>query len=298
MWSRQTRQLIEIACEEDLGEAGDITSALLAQATADVTARVVPRQAGVVCGLAVGPAICDVFSKRLGEPLRFVSAVNGGREHQDGDRVEPGVCVATVRGAQEAVLAAERTLLNFLGRMSGIATLTRRFVDAAHQVNSAVKILDTRKTVPGWRELDKYAVHVGGGRNHRMGLYDAVLLKDNHLADMPPGRLAARLAELLGRLAVSPTFVEVEVDSFEQFVEVCQVSGVDIILLDNFSPEQMRAAVEHRDAESLRGKLALEASGGVTLDTVTDIAATGIDRISIGGLTHSAPSLDIGLDLR
>ena len=312
MWSPQTQRLIEIACDEDLGQAGDLTSALLAEASTEIDARVVPRQPGVICGLAIGPAVCGVFSRRLSQRLRFATARAEGREYRDGDAVEPGSCVATLGGPQAAVLATERTLLNFLGRMSGVATLTRRFVEVARQANPRVSVLDTRKTIPGWRELDKYAVRTGGGQNHRFGLYDAVLIKDNHLAGVPIERLAATLTDFLARLTRSPrgragracdlplgwpSFVEVEVDSLEQLAEVCQVPGVDVVLLDNFPLEQMRAAAEYRDAQGLRGTLALEASGGVTLDNVAAIAATGVDRISIGRLTHTAPSLDIGLDL-
>ena len=289
--------LIEAACDEDLGPAGDITSALLPGGTADVTARVVPRQAGVVCGLALGPAICDVFSRRLGQSLQFSPATNGARRWRDGDRVARGTAVATVAGTQSAVLTVERTLLNFLGRMSGVASLTRRYVEAARLSNSNVQILDTRKTLPGWRVLDKIAVRAGGGENHRFGLYDAILIKDNHLAGVPVERLAAWLTERLSGKPAEARFVEIEVDSLAQFAEVCRVANVDYVLLDNFPLDQMRAAVVQRDALGLRGKLALEASGGVTLETVADIAATGVDRISVGALTPSAASLDIGLDL-
>lgn len=297
MWSKQTLQLIDAACEEDLGTAGDITSALLADASAEVAARVVPRQVGVICGLSLGPAICAVFSKRLGGKLELIPGRRGDRTWRDGDAVEPGTPVATLGGPRAAVLTVERTLLNFLGRMSGVATLTRRFVDVGRASNPDVKILDTRKTVPGWRELDKYAVRTGGGHNHRSGLHDAVLIKDNHLAGIPTEGLAAGLTELLGRVGGSPSFVEVEVDTLEQLVEVCKVAGVNIVLLDNFALDQMRAAVLHRDACGLRGRLALEASGGVSLENVADIAGTGIDRISVGQLTHAATGLDIGLDL-
>jgi nicotinate-nucleotide pyrophosphorylase (carboxylating) len=314
MWSRLTRQLIEIACDEDLGEAGDITSALLPDPAGTISADVVPRQAGVVSGLALGPAICAVFAKRLGRALQFAAAERGGRSVQDGDPAVPGEAVARVRGAQDAVFAAERTLLNFLGRMSGVATLTQRYVAAAQRVNPDVKVLDTRKTIPGWRELDKYAVRTGGGRNHRVGLYDAVLLKDNHLAGLNAAELEETLVELLGtwpsvappdvggaatadEARPAPRFVEVEVDSLDQLATVCKVPGIDIVLLDNFTPEQLRAAVRYRDALSLRGKLALEASGGVTLERIADIAATGVDRISIGALTHAAEGLDLGLDV-
>lgn len=297
MFAPVPMHLIEAACEEDLG-SGDITAALLRGGAAEIVARVVPRQAGIICGLLLGPMICDVFERRLGQTLDFAPAASGRRPWKDGDAVTPGASVATVRGPRAAVLTAERTLLNFLGRMSGVATLTRQYVDAARRTNPDVQILDTRKTIPGWRVLDKLAVCAGGGRNHRMGLYDAVLIKDNHLAGIPTERLAAALDDMLKRIQASrPAFVEVEVDDLAQFAEVCKVPGVDMVLLDNFMLDQMRAAVAQRDAAGLRGKLALEASGGVTLEAVGGIAATGIDRISIGALTHSAPCLDIGLDM-
>ena len=199
MWSRETRQLVEAACEEDLGQRGDLTSALLPDASADVVARVVVRAAGAVCGLALAPTICDVFSRRLGVPFNF-SAVSS-----DGDMLDAGTTVATLRGPHAAVLTIERTLLNFLGRMSGVATLTAQYVWAARQVNADVKILDTRKTIPGWRELDKYAVRCGGGKNHRFGLYDAILIKDNHLVGVPTDDLATFLADRLAGLSLTST---------------------------------------------------------------------------------------------
>jgi nicotinate-nucleotide pyrophosphorylase (carboxylating) len=298
MWLAATRRLIELACEEDLGAAGDITSALLPGGTTPTAARVVPRKAGVICGLALGAEICTVFAQRLGQRLEFTaSAAPSGRNWQDGDAIAAGECVATVAGPRAAVLAAERTVLNFLSRLSGVATLTRRYVEAAHAANPHVQVLDTRKTLPGWRQLDKYAVRCGGGHNHRTGLYDAVLIKDNHLAGIPLDRLAATLTEWLEQLKAPASFVEVEVDSLEQLAEVCKVAAVNVVLLDNFTPAQMRTAVAQRDAAGLRGKLALEASGGVTLETIADVAATGVERISVGALTHSAAGLDIGLDV-
>lgn len=299
MWSKLTRQLIDIACEEDLAH-GDLTAALLPDFDRPVTARVVPRQPGVICGLALGPTVCAAFADRIGEPIEFTALPHGTRPHLDGDTVTPSQPVATVAGPRAAILAAERTLLNFLGRMSGVATLTRRYVDLARAGNPQVQVLDTRKTTPGWRELDKYAVRIGGGRNHRTGLYDAILIKDNHLAGIPTESLAAELAALLDVRwpeDARPAFIEVEVDNPAQLAEVCKVPSVDIVLLDNFPLDQIRAAVAHRDGQGLRGRVQLEASGGVTLDNVADIAATGIDRISIGALTHSAPCLDIGLDV-
>jgi nicotinate-nucleotide pyrophosphorylase (carboxylating) len=176
-------------------------------------------------------------------------------------------------------------------------------VDAAQAANPDVKVLDTRKTIPGWRELDKYAVRAGGGHNHRFGLYDAVLIKDNHIADVPTDRLADTLEQWLeagaplgGEDGPQPQFVMVEVDRLEQVIEVCKVGAVDIVLLDNFHLTDIRAAVEHRDGQGLKGKLRLEASGGITIDTIADIAETGVERISVGALTHSAAGLDLGLD--
>ena len=297
MWSEQTIQLIQLACQEDLGRLGDVTSKLLDESDAQVTGRVVAREEGVICGLALGPRICEVFAQRLNQKLEFAAGADGGQQFEDGDQVKAGMCVATLRGPRSAVLTVERTLLNFLGRMSGVATLTRSFVQAARKANPNVKILDTRKTIPGWRELDKYAVRCCGGENHRAGLHDAILIKDNHLAGIPTPRLANAVFELLSRRTGSPSFVEVEVDGLEQFAEICKVVGVDIVLLDNFTSDQMRAAVACRDGQGLRGRVELEASGGITLENVAEIAATGIDRISVGALTHSAAGLNVGLDL-
>ncbi|MFQ5807638.1 MAG: nicotinate-nucleotide diphosphorylase [Phycisphaerae bacterium] len=336
MWSEETIQLIHAASDEDLAGAGDITSKLLAEADIGITACLVPRVPGVICGLALGPEICTVFADRLNQKLEFEPAARAEGVYEDGRRVAANECVGTVRGAKAAVLAVERTLLNFLGRLSGVATLTRHYVEAARKGNPNVQILDTRKTIPGWRELDKYAVRTGGGTNHRMGLYDAVLIKDNHLAGVPTERLASTLFQMLSRVPSlrapadqeaepgaqatgpagragsarrtrrpkggsnppygAPKFVEVEVENLQQLVEVCRVPGVDVVLLDNFSLDEMRKAVEYRNAQGLRDKVALEASGKVTLENVADIAGTGVDRISVGALTHSAPSLDLGLD--
>ncbi len=299
-WSALTRQLVAAAYDEDVG-AGDLTSALLPRMDAPVTARVVPRKAGVIAGLALGPLVADVFGGRLGALLRFAPAA----DLADGVNVAAGQVVATLEGPWAAVLATERTLLNFLGRLSGIATLTARYVAAARAAAPGVRVLDTRKTTPGWRELEKYAVRCGGGDNHRCGLHDAVLIKDNHLAGVPPEQLAAHLRALLAGLATAhrrPAFVEVEVDSLLQLGAVLTVPGVDMVLLDNFTPQELRSAVALRDRAGLRpgaGARAvfLEASGGVTLETIAAIAATGVDRISVGALTHGAVALDVGLDL-
>ncbi len=292
-WSLRTRRLVEAARDEDLGDvgAGDLTSALLPNGATEVVANVVPRAAGVIAGLTLGPAIAASFGERLGARLAFRALA------ADGDVVQAGQHVASLAGPYAAVLSTERTLLNFLGRMSGVATLTRQYVEAAQQGNPETRILDTRKTIPGWRELDKYAVRAGGGHNHRFGLYDAVLIKDNHIANVPLEQLAEDLAARVRRVAAQARFVEVEVDTLAQFEAVCGVAGVDLILLDNFALDDMRQAVRRRDDRGLRGKVALEASGGVRLDSVSAIAATGVDRISVGALTHSATNLDIGLDL-
>lgn len=291
-WSPITEQLVRAAVEEDLGRAGDLTSRLLAEPDGPITAHVVARAPGVVAGLALTPLISRAFEDRLETEFALSPAV------EDGARVSGGGRVLTISGPRAAVLALERTLLNFLCRLSGVATLTREYVDRAKHRSPHVEILDTRKTLPGWRELDKYAVRCGGGTNHRFGLYDAVLIKDNHIAGILTERLAQSLFEMLNELSNGPrpAFVEVEVDSLDQLAEVLKVVGIDYVLCDNFSCETLREAVALRDSLGLRGRVALEASGGVNLDTIGDIAATGVDRISVGAITHSAPALDLGLD--
>ncbi len=290
------RRLIELAADEDLG-SGDLTARLLDAPERLVQATLVARAPGTLCGLAVAPLVCEAFSRRLNAALSVAPSARAGRFWADGDAVMPADAVATVAGPHAAVLAMERTLLNVVCRLSGVATLTRRFVDAARAANAAVQIYDTRKTIPGWRALDKYAVRCGNGHNHRMGLYDAVLVKDNHLAGIPTSALREHVAALLRRLSGHPAFVEVEVDHLGQFVEVCEVPGIDVILLDNFTLADTRTAVAHRDARGLQGRVALEASGAVTLQSVAALAGTGVDRIAIGGITHSATALDFGLDM-
>ncbi len=294
-WSELTRTLIRSALQEDLAQEGDITAALV-DTGRSVAACLVPRQRGVIAGLRLLPTILEAFNESQRQSVSSASS-----QIEDGDRVEAGRAVAELRGERAAVLAVERTVLNFLGRMSGVATLTRAYVDAARAVNPDVEVTDTRKTIPGWRELDKYAVRCGGGTNHRAGLYDAILIKDNHLAGVATERLGATLFEMLNRAAelpVKPKFVEVEVDDLGQLEQVCRVLGVDMVLLDNFSTVDLRGAVAMRDSLGLRGELGLEASGGVTLETIGEIAGSGVDRISVGALTHSAAALDIGLDFQ
>ncbi len=291
-WSAATQQLIDLAIGEDLGERGDVTSALLAPGGESISGALVPRAAGVISGLSLAPLICERFACRLAAGLRFEAL----RKH--GERVAAGQPVGRVIGAHSALLAVERTLLNFVGRMSGVATLTGAFVEAARAGNPRVQVLDTRKTLPGWRELDKYAVRCGGGTNHRLGLYDAILIKDNHLAAIPLELLGGALAAMLARRpATGVAFVEVEVDRIEQLREVLRVPGVDLILLDNFSLADLRRAVKLRDQLAPRPGVLLEASGGVSMASIAGIAETGIDRVSIGALTHSAASLDVGLDV-
>ncbi len=298
-FSLQVATLIRCAFEEDLGPAGDVSARLLEKPDELVSAQLVARSAGVLSGAALAPEILRIFYERGAAPpasIQLDFSPAGGAPRPDGARFEPRESIATLRGQRAALLALERTLLNFLSRLCGVASLTRRFVDAARSANPQVRVLDTRKTLPGWRELDKYAVRCGGGENHRLGLYDAVLLKDNHLAGIQTAHLAAALRQMLARIETPPSFVQVEVDSLEQLQQVLEVDGIDYVMLDNFEQAALRHAVALRDARGRRGRVELEASGGVTLETIAAIAATGVERISIGALTHSAPSLDIGLD--
>jgi nicotinate-nucleotide pyrophosphorylase (carboxylating) len=247
------------------------------------------RQAGVFAGRVLLEAMRSLYTGSLKVEI----------EIEDGRRLAAGTRIATLSGSLRLLLGIERTLLNFLERMCGVATTTRGFVDAV--AGTEARILDTRKTLPGWRILDKYAVRCGGGHNHRMGLHDAILVKDNHLAGIPAAKLAEAAAQMVRRqqqLNLKPGFVEFEVDTLEQLDALLGISGIDVILVDNFTPAQLGEAVRRRDAAGLRNKLALEASGGIDLSTVAAFAATGVDRISVGAITHSAPALDLGMDIR
>jgi nicotinate-nucleotide pyrophosphorylase (carboxylating) len=266
-------RIVLAALAEDIG-AGDVTTDATVSADAVGTAELVVKEPGVVCGLRVAEAAF----RALDPDLRFESLA------ADGDTVEAGAVVARVSGSARAILTGERVALNFLGRLSGIATLTRRYVDAIE--GTGVVVLDTRKTTPGLRALEKDAVVAGGGRNHRFGLDDAVLIKDNHLRAARSLRAAVELTR-----AVSDLPIEVECESLEQVHEGLEL-GVDAILLDNMTLGELREAV------TLAGEHArLEASGGVSLDTIRAIAETGVDEISVGALTHSARSLDVSLEL-
>lgn len=272
-------RLIELAIDEDLGpDHADITTHATIAPDAAAEAHLTSRVPGVACGLALLGRIATAFDPSLQVTLHTT----------DGQPIKPQQTVAQLAGNLRAILAAERTLLNFVCHLCGIATLTRRYVDAV--AGTKAKIYDTRKTLPGYRGLAKYAVACGGGATHRVGLYDAVLVKDNHLAHTPMDRLPQALAAARPGAA----FVQVEVDTREQLERVLNM-GVDIVLLDNMPPEVLREAVKLRDR--VAPQVELEASGGVTLHTVRAIAESGVDRISVGALTHSAPALDLGLDI-
>lgn len=294
-WSPLTIQLIRAAFDEDMGAAGDVSGSLLANSQ-PTHARLVARSAGVVSGLALVPEILTQFAARGARgPITFQPAPDA----RDGAAISAGARIGELHGPCADLLAIERTLLNFVGRLCGVATLTADYVGAARRGAPHVQVLDTRKTLPGWRELDKYAVRCGGGTNHRFGLWDAVLLKDNHLAGLSVHNLPEAVGAWLASLSERRTelkFVEVEVDSLAQFAALVAVPGIDILLLDNFSIDDLRAAVRLRDERGLRGRLLLEASGGITLTTIAQIAQTGVDRVSVGAITHSAPVLDVALD--
>jgi nicotinate-nucleotide pyrophosphorylase (carboxylating) len=262
------------ALAEDVGE-GDVTTDATIDPDAVGTAELVLREAGVVCGLAAAEAAF----RALDPDVRFEPLV------EEGAVLDRPAAVALVTGPERAILTGERTALNFLGRLSGIATLTRRYVDAV--AGTGVAILDTRKTTPGLRALEKYAVVCGGGRNHRFALDDGVLVKDNHLR--ASGSIEAAVQSLR---AATDLPVEVECDTLEQ-VSAALDAGVDAILLDNMRPDELRAAVALAGARAR-----LEASGGVTLENIREVAETGVDEISVGALTHSARSLDVSLELR
>ncbi len=280
--------LWRMALTED-GFPEDVTSLVAIDAAARGETELVSREDGVFAG--------EVLFEMLRENEQLELTLEP--QVTDKDVLKPGRTIARLRGPVRTLLGVERTLLNFLQRLCGVASLTHRFVEAVEGTGTV--IYDTRKTLPGWRNLDKYAVRCGGGSNQREGLHDAVLIKDNHLAGFGAGRLAAGAFEMMNRIAElkrKPDFVEFEVDTLEQLDELFKVVGIDVILLDNFSLEATREAVARRDALGLKGSVALEASGNVRLDNVRDIAETGVERIAIGALTHSAQALDIGMDFR
>ena len=284
--AESARQLVRLAVAEDLGGQQDWTTATLVPADAPGWVDVAARKAGVAAGLPVLQLVID----ELALPVELECLV------EDGSPLAAGQVLASLRGPAVAILSAERILLNFLGRLSGIATLTRTYVDAV--AGSAAQVYDTRKTTPGWRLLEKYAVRCGGGQNHRLGLHRAVMIKDNHVAlaqqeGLTLPQAIGRVRQQLDERGVTLEAIEVEVDTLEQLGQVLPARP-DIVLLDNMSVEQLSAAVALRNEQA--PGVVLEASGGVSLATIGTIATTGVDRISVGALTHSAASLDIGLD--
>ena len=279
MWEPQVREWLL----EDLGQAGDITSNTIVPADAVTTAQLIAREPGVVAGLVMAARAFTLYD----------AAVQVSLHAADGDRVAAGAVLATLSGPARAILTAERTSLNVLGHLSGIATATRAVVDAV--AHHGVSVADTRKTTPGLRALEKWAVARGGGSNHRFGLADAVLVKDNHIA--VAGGIAAAVSRLRGRIG-HLVKIEVEVDTLAQLDEVL-VLPIDAVLLDNFTLEDLAVAVgQVRAAESRVGRrIVVEASGGIRPATAEAIAATGIDLLSIGWLTASSPALDVALEI-
>jgi nicotinate-nucleotide pyrophosphorylase (carboxylating) len=288
------RQIVRLAVREDLDRLFDWTTLALVPTGATARAAIVARQAGIACGLRAAELAISEMDVTIQLAMQA----------EDGDAIVAGQTLATLRGPARSLLTSERILLNLIGRLSGIATLARKYVDAI--AGTKARIYDTRKTTPGWRRLEKYAVHCGGAHNHRTGLFDAILIKDNHLAlaaqAQGTGNLTAAEAVRRARDFVDsmtagqrgiPLLIEVEVDTFAQLAEVLP-ENPDLVLLDNMNVEQLRHAVTLRD--SAAPSVELEASGGVNLSTVAGIAASGVERISVGALTHSAISLDVGLD--
>ena len=289
------RQLARLAVREDLSRGHDLTTVALTAPEELGRAAIVARQEGVIAGLRAAEVVLDEMQiDACWTPLI-----------QDGARVERGAVLVEWSGAARDLLTAERILLNFLGRLSGVATQTSAYVTAIR--GTKARIYDTRKTTPGWRRLEKYAVHCGGGTNHRTGLFDAVLIKDNHLAFGATSERTSRspaeavqqarvfLREMLSETQFEETIIEVEVDTLSQFHEVL-AANPDVVLLDNMTCDQLREAVVVRDKQAPR--VSLEASGGVNLSTVRAIAETGVDRISVGALTHSAVNFDVSMDWR
>jgi nicotinate-nucleotide pyrophosphorylase (carboxylating) len=276
--AEEIRRAVRLALDEDIG-SGDVTTLATVAEGASARASMVARESLVLAGIELAEAAF----------LELSTAIKIERLMSDGEKTSPGSKLLWVHGPARAILTAERVALNFVQRLSGVASLTAQFVEAIK--GTRAKILDTRKTTPGWRRLEKYAVRCGGGHNHRVGLFDMALIKDNHLAalrsELPnPIEVAVRRA----RAKYPRLKVEVEADNLEQ-VEQAAAAGADIILLDNMTPEELRAAVK-----LVKGRAQTEASGGVNLGSVRAIAETGVDSISVGALTHSARAVDIALD--
>ena len=269
-------QAVKAALEEDLGRAGDITTQATIPESARARALIVAREAGVIAGSDIA-----IAAFRMMEPsVRFDTHV------KDGTAIAAGTVVLAVEGPARAILSAERVALNFMGRLSGIASMTAQYVKAVSHAKA--RIVCTRKTTPNLRAFEKYAVRCGGGSNHRFGLDDAILIKDNHIAVAGGVMNALRAAKAFAGHLVK---IEIEVDTLDQLDEVIK-EGADVVLLDNMKPEQLKEAVRR-----VAGKMRTEASGGVNLSTVSAIAESGVDMISVGALTHSVKVLDLGLDI-
>jgi nicotinate-nucleotide pyrophosphorylase (carboxylating) len=282
----QARPIIRMAIEEDLGR-GDVTSQLLFTEEAIDKANIISREEIVVCGMEIAQEILMCYDEKLKLTVRI----------KDGEPAHVGSKLGIIEGPMRPMLSAERVLLNFLQRLSGIATTTRKYVYAIQ--GTKTKIYDTRKTMPGWRILEKYAVRCGGGYNHRIGLYDGILIKDNHLAQL--GRnFQSKLKQIISeaRKLKHVKFIAVEVDHVDdQLNYVLEIPGIDIVLLDNMGQWQLKHAVEMRNKMCGKNKKPLlEASGNITLNNVSAIAQCGVDRIAVGAITHSATAVDIGLD--
>lgn len=279
-----------MAMAEDIETLGDLTSQSLVPESAEGVATIHSRQIGTAAGIQAVPSILAAVDTSLRwEPAVF-----------DGADLALGTRIGVISGQARSLFISERIVLNILGRLSGIASLTKKYVEAVK--GTSARIYDTRKTILGWRRLEKYAVRCGGGMNHRTGLYDAILIKDNHLAfgagteESPrfsPAEAVTYAKEFLNRHFDDVPIVEIEVDTLEQLKEILPTEP-DIVLLDNMTPAQLTDAVRMRNI--LNPKVELEASGGITLQTVSSVAKTGVERISVGALTHSAGSLDLGLD--
>ena len=277
---RPLEALINLALAEDIG-LGDLTTAATVSPSVHGIGKIIAKSRGVIAGLAVAERVFRQLA-----PNESEQAISFLPKIQDGEMVESSATIAEVGGSATSILAGERTALNFLQRLSGTATLTAQFVNAIS--HTSAQIVDTRKTTAGWRLLQKYAVRVGGGRNHRFGLYDGILIKDNHI--VAAGGIKSAIAG--AKKTIPHTLkVEVEVKMLDQISEALE-AGADIVLLDNMTNTDMKTAVA-----KISGKALTEASGGITLDRVAGVAETGVDYISVGALTHSALPLDISLDL-
>lgn len=287
-------RLIDRALAEDLGDGVDITTMATVDADRRLRAAFVSRADGILAGSLVAEAVCARIGGTAGVGRTDApTAVIVYEGHvADGGRISAGTTIAVVEGPARGLLLAERTALNFLTHLSGVATRTARWVEALS--GTGAKVRDTRKTLPGLRALEKYAVRCGGGVNHRMGLYDAALVKDNHVVAAGGLESAIERVRSLGERARGAISIEVEVDTLAA-LDVALGAGVEEILLDNFTVEELQVAVARRDERS--PTVLLEASGGLTLATAAQVAATGVDFIAVGELTHSAPALDIGLDV-